>query len=368
MKFLKRIEHYNRIIAYKILKIILNTPQIEIPIRNTNINNILILRYDAIGDMIVTIPMIRLIKTNFPNAKIDIIASKKNYDIAKSEPSINNCYIYDSSLKSFLKLRKLKKNKYDTIISTVFNKKTKAGIIAKNITNKNTLIFAELEEHRKNLYSAFFNAQVNITKERYKKNMLEILCIMASRIFGFNFDENDIDKRIIFNENSKNKALKFLEDYNIKEFFIYNISAAQDFRVLSINKNIEILRFLLRYNKKILILSSKEDVEKLKTIINNLKNSNIIQYPTDSIEDVMAIASKAKFVFTPDTSIVHIASSYDIPSFILFSSRTSLMSDWLPYKTPFESVISENKDSIENIDINIIFYKLDNFLKNQLII
>ena len=51
--------------------------------------NILIFRTDRIGDLLLTCPAIITIKKYFPNSKVSIVASEKNFHYAK------NLHIFD---------------------------------------------------------------------------------------------------------------------------------------------------------------------------------------------------------------------------------------------------------------------------------
>jgi ADP-heptose:LPS heptosyltransferase len=364
MKFLKKIEYYNRIAVYSILKVILRTRQINIPLNKHNVKRILISRYDAIGDLIVTIPALRLIKKNYPDAQIDMIVSNRNLQIAKNEPSITNIFIYDGTFQSLRKLSDLKKNKYDLVISMVFNNKSKAGIVGKTVAAKDTMIFTDLEVRRKNLYSAFFNAQVDLDDIRDKITMLEILCKMTSRILGLKFEKSEIDKKLHFSQESEIKAIDFLKINGIDKYFVFNISSGNEYRTLSINKNIELIKNLLKFNQKILIIADKKDANIALEIKNKINHQNCDVYPTGSIDDVIAIISRTSFVFTPDTSIVHIASAFDIPNFILYSSKASYITEWLPYNCPFDVIISNPGEPIENIETAYIIKKMNEFLSS----
>ena len=58
------------------LKLIANKK--NTPFDNKKFKKILIFRYDRIGDMIVTTPLISALKKNFPNSRVIILASELN--------------------------------------------------------------------------------------------------------------------------------------------------------------------------------------------------------------------------------------------------------------------------------------------------
>jgi ADP-heptose:LPS heptosyltransferase len=79
-------------------------------------NTILILRLSSIGDILLTTPFIRQLKTRFPHALIDFVVKHEFEELLKFNPHIENLYTLDlkndpASLKD-LKLH-LQEQSYD---------------------------------------------------------------------------------------------------------------------------------------------------------------------------------------------------------------------------------------------------------------
>lgn len=60
-------------------------------------NNILILRTDRIGDVVLTIPTIKALRTAYPMAKISILVSNATIDLVRGNPYLDEILIDDSS-------------------------------------------------------------------------------------------------------------------------------------------------------------------------------------------------------------------------------------------------------------------------------
>ncbi len=78
------------------------------------IKNILIIRPGGIGDVVLLIPVIRLLKDRWPDAAIDILAEKRNESVFSFISDIHVVYKYDK-LKDFCSVMR---NKYDVVIDT----------------------------------------------------------------------------------------------------------------------------------------------------------------------------------------------------------------------------------------------------------
>ena len=83
----------------------------EFDIKNTR--NILFLRYDRIGDMVITTPVFRELKLAYPEINISVLASKLNRGVLINNPYVDKIYTNHKNnllgdLPTLLKLRKMK--------------------------------------------------------------------------------------------------------------------------------------------------------------------------------------------------------------------------------------------------------------------
>lgn len=74
----------------------------------------LIIRFSSIGDIVLTSPVIRCLKNQFPDAEIHYLTKKRNVDLLQANPNIDKIKQFDGSLKETI--RELKEEKYDYII------------------------------------------------------------------------------------------------------------------------------------------------------------------------------------------------------------------------------------------------------------
>ncbi len=83
-----------------------------------NARNILFLRYDRIGDMVITTPVFRELKREYPEINISVLASNANQTVLHNNPYVDKVYInYKNNLfKDLPTLLKLRNNKYDVCV------------------------------------------------------------------------------------------------------------------------------------------------------------------------------------------------------------------------------------------------------------
>ena len=77
----------------------------------------LIFRTDRVGDFLLTLSLIKIIKINHPESKITIIASEKNFDYIKTFKVVNNVIKLKNNFFSKISLiLNLRKKIFDSII------------------------------------------------------------------------------------------------------------------------------------------------------------------------------------------------------------------------------------------------------------
>jgi ADP-heptose:LPS heptosyltransferase len=85
--------------------------------QNVRVNNILIIRTDMLGDILVTFPFISLLKNLFRGTKIDILIRPKYVDVVRSNPEINEVSLSSSVLGDIVFAFKAKHQHYDIVVS-----------------------------------------------------------------------------------------------------------------------------------------------------------------------------------------------------------------------------------------------------------
>jgi heptosyltransferase-3 len=68
---------------------------------------VLINRSDAIGDSILTMPMAKIIKEKFPEARVTMLIAAKSADVFKSHPYVDDFKIYHRNAPFYLKIREM---------------------------------------------------------------------------------------------------------------------------------------------------------------------------------------------------------------------------------------------------------------------
>jgi len=131
------------------LTIVMNTP-----------NKILVLRFSSIGDIVLSSPLLRVLRKRFPQSQIDYVTRKEYAELVRSNQNINYTYEFDVG-EGFSGLRALKKKiqneGYDLLIDIHGSLRSRyvrsfLGSVLLVTINKREKERAALIKHKKDLY------------------------------------------------------------------------------------------------------------------------------------------------------------------------------------------------------------------------
>ncbi len=82
----------------------------------------LLLRFSSIGDIVLTTPVIRCLKTQYPNAEVHFATKKQFKVLVENNPYIDRYHLLENHLNPFIKA--LQSEDYDYIIDLHNNLRT----------------------------------------------------------------------------------------------------------------------------------------------------------------------------------------------------------------------------------------------------
>ncbi|CAN5413206.1 hypothetical protein BH10BAC6_BH10BAC6_16610 [soil metagenome] len=324
---------------------------VELPIDLHSVHRILVLRYDAIGDMIVTTALFAVLKRLMPNVVIDVVASPKNVTLLDDDERVNRAMVYDRSFKSMMNVRSQCRDvKYDVVLSFVFNKTTESGLAAALWGGRLATVVSILHEAREHHYSAWFNVQVPI--ERNTMTMAAMQIEVANALFGWSVDavHEPIDLRI--SDERRTRAAHIVHRPTNALHIIINLSAGNWYRQWSEQRNEELIR-LLRSTFPNVVCSLMADPTRtgMATIIASKFDSNVRAIPgIDDLLTVVAATGEADVVISPDTSIVHAASNMGTPVVVMYTQKATFINEWMPHGVPYRAVLTNEREELEAIE------------------
>ncbi len=311
-----------------------------------NISKILILRQDRIGDVLVTIPTLRILKKAIPDCTIDICLSHRNVGVSPSlEPYIDNIIVYKNDIKSVISIKKiLRRRKYDLVIDPFDNVSTTSSMLIKMSKAKKSL---GIDKENRKIY--------DYTVPLLDKNKYHIVDRIAQILLPFGIDPSEQKKYLEYklsNEDKKN-AKKLLGEKTKSVRMGVILSGSTEAKFWGITNNVNFINTINeRYEQIEFLVFGTKDIESKLDIIADKTQAHIAPF-VDSVHEFAALLSTCDIILTPDTSSVHFASAFGIPAIALYKvvQGHSAGSPWTPYGTSFR-MIATTKESLKNIKIS----------------
>lgn len=361
---------FRRLIVYPLLRLVFRNPVSEAPLNLQTVHRILIFRFDRIGDMILTTPVLRALKRRNPALRIGVIASRVNKEILAGNPYVDDVYILETGTRSLIaQFRHIRRQRYDVVLNFVFNRTTSPGIMANVLSPKGFKVGQGPDR-----YAFYFNRLLKLP--RFERHMVEILKSFIEQVFGFELAEEELEPGVFIPEMSRRKVDRFLKDQCIcrrslngadfKPFLVLNLSVKDVDRRFSTVQAVALARSMteIRDLKTVLLVApGDEDTEKMIEAGSGF--DDCIVYRTDGempLSQLASLIEGAVAVVTMDTSIVHFASATHTPV-LAFYTELALMKEWAPFGVPHEMLMAPSGRTISSIPVGILAKKADAFIR-----
>ncbi|MBS3115383.1 glycosyltransferase family 9 protein [Candidatus Woesearchaeota archaeon] len=282
-----------------------------------NPKKILVFKIGAIGDILMTTPLVRQIRKSFPKADIVYYVGKYAADIFQGNKYLNRVESFDQNIfykKNILRAislrNKIKKEKFD--IAFVLDKHWSFGLFAKlcgipirvgfkrdlrdYLTHK--IVYRQVK-HEIHYYLSLLEA-IEL-KPNYSDTNLDLTLSKKDLAFAENF----------FKSNKIKKAIGIAAGGG------KNPGEKEPIRRFPIEKMIELIKNLSTDNKIILLGGSSDD-ELNKGIISFIKSENIINGTNPDIKKSAALMKKCSAMVCGDSGPMHIASAVNDKIISLF--------------------------------------------------
>lgn len=311
---------------------------------------ILIIRLNRIGDALVVTPLIVELKNKF-NSTIHVLASKSNNFIFDYVDEVDEVIIFNKKAGISKTAEILNSNNYDIVIDLHDDVSTTVSFL---ISELNVPLKLSLRKSTSKLYTHIVE-KLDPTKFHVVERALNFL-----KLFGLSVPYEKVRIKYRIDESSLQSAKDFiLEKVGTKLFLVgINISAGSDARFWGVDNYKILLELLANYNCAIILLCDNKDL-KYATEISGEK------YPifmNPSFNEFCGMIPQLDLLVTPDTSIVHIASAYNIPTFGLYVRYKTNDLIWSPYNTNF-SYVETTENSLKNITFDEVKEKLTPFFE-----
>jgi len=310
---------------------------------------ILVIRNDRLGDLMLILPALRIIKSSIPNIEIDCLAKENYKSLSLLSDDIDNIISETDLYKS------ISKQKYNYSISFFSTFNIAYKLWKSNIKRR----YAPATK----LAQFFYNRTIQQSRSKSLKPEYQYNIDLASYFLKDNgYEVNRIDApliKLITQDKIKNSSKKYI--------FIHPFTGGSS-KTLSDN---DFIRLCLALHKlcscKFVLHCDKYDYEKCLNIINKVSDLDIdIIKPTDQLTQMFSNINECDLFISGSTGPLHVAGSLNKKTVGFYPSlKSSTSLRWMTINEESNKLFfedTETDDKYIKVDINSVAVKVYNKL------
>jgi len=301
-------------------------------------NSIAIIAQERIGDSILLTPLIFNLRKNISDLKIVLITlSPDSYNFFKNDKNIDKIFFVKANyIKYFQEIRKFH-------FDILFNTKDHPSF---TFIYQTLLIKADIKIGIKHQFHEKFYDYLLFFP--YFEHIVRKNCGILSL---FDIATNDEICRPYIPQNEISDEIRSILPEISKEKIVgINLSAGEKSRELSLEQLNELIPKL----KCQIILFSMPSRSVEKEILEN-KHQNILKTPkTKSFSDVVELIKNIDILISPDTSLIHVASSFNKKIVGIYRNNPIHHKRFYPFVTNFKQIISKT-DFLKDVIIDEVY-------------
>jgi len=273
---------------------------------------ILVIRFSAIGDVVLTTPVLRMLKICYPEMKIDFLVKSQYAELIETHSAVHRVWKYDTQESTGDLIRQLRDQQYDAIVDLQFSIRSRWFAF-------------RIPAERK----------VRFSPERFKRLLL----------VRFRWDRYKKDEAVSLRYLQAVKSWDVKDDGKGAELFpALEAGSSLNEKLKGINLSIPIIllapgagratkrwlperfgevghHFSERGNQVILI-GGEQDRAICREVGKHIPELHSDLSGSLSLQESLTLIEKARILITNDTGVMHIAAAVQTPVVVLFGPTT----------------------------------------------
>jgi len=299
---------------------------------------VLVIRFSSLSDIVLTTPVIRVLKTQLQDAEIHYLTKNNYQTILESNPYVDKLFLYGDNLNGLI--ADLRKEKYDYIIDLHNNFRSQ---IIKLALPAKAFSFDKLDIKKWLL--------INFKIDKLPSLHIVDRYLQPAEPLGVKADALGLD---YFIPEKDEVPMDWLPETYQQGYVAYAIGGQHNTKKLLVGRMIELCD---KINKPIVLLGGAEDASVGEVI------QTFFERPTESdyegglaelgkktviynacgkfnLNQSASLIKQARYVFTHDTGLMHIAAAFKKEIFSIWGNTVPEFGGY-PYRTKF--AVLENK-------------------------
>ena len=283
---------------------------------------VLVIRFSSIGDIVLTTPVVRCLKTQRPDIELHYVTKASYRFLIADNPYIDKIHVLEESLWGLI--GKLRQEKFDVVIDLHNNLRT---LQLKTALGVESYSFNKLNWEKWLFVNLKVKAMPNVhIVDRY---------LDTARKLGVVNDDRGLDYFIPYKDIIEPDWLPITHQNG---YVAYAIGGQHETKKLPLERMIELCQ---KINYPIVLLGGKEDAENGEAIERTLGKERVYNACGKcNFNQSASLVEQSKLVFSHDTGLMHVAAAFKKKVYSIWGNTVPEFGMY-PYQTNF--VILENR-------------------------
>ncbi|MGE0267710.1 MAG: glycosyltransferase family 9 protein [Candidatus Omnitrophota bacterium] len=344
----------------------------------SDFKNILIVRTDRLGDVVLTVPAIRAIRKKFPDARLTVLLSPLTVDLLNGLSLIDEILVDDrkgphKGVWGFLGLiRQLRQKKFDLAVIYHTKKRTNLACFFANIPCR--------LGYKNNKYGGLLNYPVEDVRFKGHKHEAQYCLDLLEKI---GIQSNDLALEIARQESSNQWILDFLKSKGIEtgeKIVVLHPSASDPAKQWPEGNFAQLINDMHRQKEtlKFVIIGTKENRLLARGIQNKTDVEIVDTTGILTISQLVSLLARTAILISNDSGPVHMAAALGTPVISIFTRNQPGINPqrWQPLgengrvvSVPFNDQISFKKareydpQTMDSITVSQVLEAVDSLFK-----
>ncbi len=289
-----------------------------------NFKRILIARTDRIGDVLLSTPVIKALRENYPNAYIAMMVSPYAKDIVEANPYLDQVIIYDKDTKHKSWARSIK------FSQRLKNKRFELAIILHPTNRVHLITFLAGIRRRIGFdrkLGILLTDRIKHTKQMGLKHELEYTLDLI-RHLGIEPENKNLF--IPIRQESEDWVDELFKQERIKKedlLLAINPGASCPSKIWPNERFAEVAdRLIEKYGFKVLVVSGPKDTSLAASLIKHMRHSALDLSGKTSLSQLASLLKRSNLFISNDSGPVHIATAVGVPVIAIFGRNQTGLS------------------------------------------
>jgi heptosyltransferase-3 len=304
------------------------------------IKNILVIKLNRFGDVLLTTPLLTTLKLNYPGASIDVLLYAGTEAMLAANGEVHHIHLIDRALKKQgvlaqlkgekLLLQKLRKAKYDLVIN--LSHKLRAGIYSFLLRPALSIGFARHRHSRLYLWNFLHNVIYNNKLNFEQHEVLNNLSILKP----LNLALQSTTVVMAYSSDDVARVKGLQAEHNFDDYILIQPVAYWGFKLWPVKNWIKLVDCLTDEGETVVLTGSQDEQEirMIAEIVEGCQNKARVKNLAGQVKmtELAVLVKNARLFVGLDSVATHMAAALKTASVVLFGPTNIIQ--WHPWEVP----------------------------------